>query len=169
MTERHRSPANGLFSKRITDPALMARGGAMVALRRAGPASSFESFAHSVTRDVHSPSLLDELCRLDLACVADDGDAVRIVRDSFVPLADSARLPGFAGMNVGDHLRAAACQHSVGGTDTPGTGGLGGRPVNSFGRDVPRHDAQPLEVADGCLGAGAATLHRRRRGRRSPA
>ena len=106
-TERHRSPANRVFSKWITDPALRARGGAMVALPRVGPAPSFESLAHSVTRDVHPRSLLDELCRLGLACV-DDDDMVRVVRDSFVPHADSARMLGFAGMNVGDHLRAAA-------------------------------------------------------------
>ena len=107
-TERHRSPANRVFSKWITDPALRARGGAMVALPRVGPAPSFESLAHSVTRDVHPRSLLDELCRLGLACVVDDDDMVRVVRDSFVPHADSARMLGFAGMNVGDHLRAAA-------------------------------------------------------------
>ena len=104
--ERHRSPANRVFSKWITDPALKTRGGATVALPRVGPAPSFESLAHSVTRDVHPRSLLDELCRLGLARV--DDEMVHVERDSFVPHADSARMLGFAGMNVGDHLRAAA-------------------------------------------------------------
>lgn len=103
---RHRSPANRVFTKWITDPALKTHDGATVALPRTGPAPSFESLAQSVTRDVHPRSLLDELCRLGFARV--EGDAVHVVRDSFVPHDDSARMLGFVGMNVGDHLRAAA-------------------------------------------------------------
>ena len=105
-THRHRSPANRVFTKWITDPALKTRAGGTVALPRTGPAPSFESLAQSVTRDVHPRSLLDELCRLGFARV--EAEAVHVVRDSFVPHDDSARMLGFAGMNVGDHLRAAA-------------------------------------------------------------
>jgi hypothetical protein len=36
-----------------------------------------------------------------------EGDVVHLVRDSFVPSDDSARMLGFMGTNVGDHLRAA--------------------------------------------------------------
>jgi hypothetical protein len=99
------SPATRLFTKWVADPALRARGGAIRALPRSGPAPSFEALAHSVTRDVHPRSLLDELCRLGLARVEDD--TVHLVRDSFVPGDDSERLLGFVGANVGDHLRAA--------------------------------------------------------------
>jgi hypothetical protein len=56
---------------------------------------------------VHPRSLLDELLRLGLAAAADD-DSVRLVHDAFVPRGDSARMLGFLGQNVGDHLGAAA-------------------------------------------------------------
>ena len=100
-----RSPATRVFTKWIADSALNPRAGATRALPRSGPAPSFETLAHSVTRDVHPRSLLDELCRLGLARV--DGDMVHVVRDSFVPRVDSERMLGFLGTNVGDHLRAA--------------------------------------------------------------
>ena len=103
------SPATRVFTRWVSDPAFRARGkargGTVMPLPRQGPAPSFEALAHSITRDVHPRSLLDELCRLGLARV--DGDTVHAVRDSFVPRADSARMLGFLGHNVGDHLRAA--------------------------------------------------------------
>ena len=99
------SPATRLFTKWIADPALKTRGGAIRSLPRSGPAPSFEALARSVTRDVHPRSLLDELCRLGLARL--EGETVHLVRDSVVPGDDSARLLGFMGTNVGDHLRAA--------------------------------------------------------------
>jgi hypothetical protein len=101
----HRSPATRIFTKWLADPALHTRGGALRALPRVGPAPSFEALAQSITRDVHPRSLLDELCRLGLARV--EGDLVHVVRDRFVPSDDRARMLGFLGTNVGDHLRAA--------------------------------------------------------------
>ena len=101
---RH-SPATRVFTKWLAEPALKTRKGEVMAIPRQGPAPSFEALAQSVTRDVHPRSLLDELCRLGLARV--DADMVHVVRDSFVPSTDSARMLGFLGSNVGDHLRAA--------------------------------------------------------------
>ena len=101
----HRSPATRIFTKWLADPALRNRKGEPKAIPRQGPAPSFEALAQSVTRDVHPRSLLDELCRLGLARV--DADMVHVVSDSFVPRSDSARMLGFLGSNVGDHLRAA--------------------------------------------------------------
>ena len=101
----HRSLANRIFTKWLADPALKTRKGEAKAIPRQGPAPSFEALAQSVTRDVHPRSLLDELCRLGLARV--DADMVHVVSDSFVPRSDSARMLGFLGSNVGDHLRAA--------------------------------------------------------------
>lgn len=101
----HRSPATRIFTKWLADPALRNRKGEPKAIPRQGPAPSFEALAQSVTRDVHPRSLLDELCRLGLARV--DGDMVHVASDSFVPRSDSARMLGFLGSNVGDHLRAA--------------------------------------------------------------
>jgi Family of unknown function (DUF6502) len=101
---RH-SPATRVFTKWLAEPSLQARGGVTMALPRQGPAPSFEALAHSVSRDVHPRSLLDELCRLGLARV--EADTVHLARDRFVPKDDSARMLGFLGNNVGDHLRAA--------------------------------------------------------------
>ena len=101
----HHSPATRIFTKWLADPALKTRKGDVKAIPRQGPPPSFEALAQSVTRDVHPRSLLDELCRLGLARV--DGDMVHVVSDSFVPRTDSARMLGFLGSNVGDHLRAA--------------------------------------------------------------
>ena len=101
---RH-SLANRIFTKWLADPALKSRKGEVKAIPRLGPAPSFEALAQSVTRDVHPRSLLEELCRLGLARV--DGDRVHVVSDNFAPRSDSARMLGFLGSNVGDHLRAA--------------------------------------------------------------
>ncbi len=99
------SPATRVFTRWLSDPALKNVDGAPVALPRLGAAPSFESLANSVTRDVHPRSLLDELCRLGLARL--DGETVHVTTTTFVPKGDSARMLGFMGSNVGDHLRAA--------------------------------------------------------------
>lgn len=98
------SPATQLFTRWRADPKLRDRRGHAVALRRQGPAPSFEALARSVTQDVHPRSLLDELCRLGLA--VEDGDRVKLARDSVVGARDSERAYGFLASNVGDHLRA---------------------------------------------------------------
>lgn len=99
------SPATRVFTRWLSDPALKDSNGEPRSLSRQGPAPSFESLANSVTRDVHPRSLLDELCRLGLARL--DGESVHVASSTFVPKGDSARLLGFMGSNVGDHLRAA--------------------------------------------------------------
>jgi hypothetical protein len=98
------SPATQLFTRWRADPKLRDRRGQPVALRRQGPAPSFEALARSITQDVHPRSLLDELCRLGLA--VEDGDVVKLVRDSVVAGRASRRAYGFLASNVGDHLRA---------------------------------------------------------------
>jgi hypothetical protein len=98
------SPATQVFTRWRADPAFRDKRGNVVALRRQGPAPSFEALARSITQDVHPRSLLDELCRLDLA--VEEGETVRLVRDSVVATRDSERAYGFLAGNVGDHLRA---------------------------------------------------------------
>jgi hypothetical protein len=98
------SPATQLFTRWRTDPALRDQRGRTVALRRQGPAPSFEALARSITQDVHPRSLLEELCRLGLA--VEEGDRVKLARDSVVAERDSERAYGFLASNVGDHLRA---------------------------------------------------------------
>jgi hypothetical protein len=98
------SPATQVFTRWRADPELRDKRGRVVALRRQGSAPSFEALARSITQDVHPRSLLDELCRLGLA--VEEGDFVRLARDSIVAASDSERAYGFLASNVGDHMRA---------------------------------------------------------------
>ena len=102
-----RSPATELFTRWRGDRKLRNKRGQPMPLPRQGKAPSFEALAHSVTRDVHPRSLLEELCRLGLAKLSADGETVRLVREAFVPRGDASRMFGFLGSNVGDHLSGA--------------------------------------------------------------
>jgi len=102
-----RSPATQVFTRWVGSPLLRDARGEPLPLKRQGPAPSFEALAQSVTRDVHPRSLLDELCRLGLAALDEGTDTVRLLRDSFVPSEDQARMLDFLGSNVGDHLATA--------------------------------------------------------------
>lgn len=104
---RGRSVASEVFTHWRTQRPYRGRDGAPRALPRQGPAPSFETLAHAVTRDVHPRSLLDELCRLGLAQWDEASDTVVLSRDAFVPQGDRVRMLGFLGDNVGDHLSAA--------------------------------------------------------------
>ena len=103
---RH-SSATELFTRWLSDPALRSADGQPAVLPRLGAMPSFEALAHSITRDVHPRTLLEELCRLKLAEVDDGSDTVRILQEAFVPRGDWSRMAAFLGDNVGDHLRAA--------------------------------------------------------------
>ena len=105
--ESRRSPITELFTRWLSDPALRCPDDKPLKLPRQGPAPSFESLAQSVTRDVHPRTLLDELCRLQLAAHDSASDSVQLLRDAFVPRGDWARMLAFLGDNVGDHFRAA--------------------------------------------------------------
>ena len=102
-----RSPITELFTRWLSDPALRGADNKPTPLPRQGPAPSFEALAQSVTRDVHPRTLLDELCRLQLAALDPVTDQVALLRDAFVPSGDWARMMGYVGDNVGDHFRAA--------------------------------------------------------------
>lgn len=101
------APATRLFLRWSSDPAYRDAAGQPRVLPRVGPAPSFETLAATVTRHVHPRSLLEELTRLGLAETVDEGQSVRLLRESFVPRADDPRLLGFLAHNVGDHLSAA--------------------------------------------------------------
>jgi len=104
---RRRPLSAEVFARWIGEPQYRDARGRPRKLPRQGPAPSFEALAQSVTRDVHPRSLLDELLRLGLAVFDAAGDRVELVQDAFVPRGDSARMLGFLGHNVGDHLGAA--------------------------------------------------------------
>ncbi len=96
-----------LFARWTTNPALQDQSGTPAVLERQGPAPSFEALAHSITRDIHPRSMLDELIRLGLAHHDEQLDRVSLVRTEFVPGNDSEQMLRFVGENIGDHLEAA--------------------------------------------------------------
>ena len=102
-----RSHASELFAHWRSDPLYASSSGRPLELPRQGAAPSFESLAQCVTRDVHPRSLLDELLRLGVAAVDLERDSVRLLRETFVPLGDDARMLQVLGSNVGSHLNAA--------------------------------------------------------------
>ena len=104
---RSRSVASEVFTHWRTQPPFCSADGQPLPLSRQGTAPSFETLAQAVTRDVHPRSLLDELVRLGLATWDEAADTVTVAREAFVPQGDSARMLGFLGDNVGDHLNAA--------------------------------------------------------------
>jgi hypothetical protein len=102
-----RSAAGQVFAHWLGNRRYRDRKGQPRVLPRLGPEPSFETLAQAVTRDVHPRSLLDELLRLKLAVLDEDGDTVALLREGFVPSGDRVRMLGFLSDNVGDHLGAA--------------------------------------------------------------
>ena len=102
-----RSLASEVFAHWRSDKRYRTRSGSPRVLPRTGPLPSFEALAHEITRDVHPRTLLEELLRLQLAQLDPQTDRVSLVEAAFVPRGDSARMLGFLGANVGDHLQAA--------------------------------------------------------------
>ena len=101
------SLASEVFTRWVSERRYRHRNGVIRALPRQGEDPSFEALAHSVTRDVHPRSILQELCRLELARIDEATDTVHLTREAFVPQGDAARMLNFLGENVGDHLNAA--------------------------------------------------------------
>lgn len=95
-----------LFTRWISDRKLRVKGKPRV-LPRLGEAPSFDALARSITQDVHPRTMLDELCRLDLARWDAETDTVSLIQDAFAPRGDLQRMVEFLGDNVGDHLHAA--------------------------------------------------------------
>lgn len=102
-----RSPAAMVFAHWRAHPRYRKRNGQPRPLPRVGAAPSFASLAQEVTRDMHPRALLEELLRLDLATLDAERDIVTLSATAFVPRGDQARMLGYLGANVGDHLQAA--------------------------------------------------------------
>lgn len=102
-----RSPLNEVFAHWSSHPDYLDANGQPRPLPRTGPAPSFEALAHTINRDVHPRSYLEELVRLGLAEHDAEADEVWLLRRRFVPRDDVAQMLGYLGQNVGDHLAAA--------------------------------------------------------------
>lgn len=101
------SPAGRAYAHWMTHPDYAGPDGLPAALPRSGAAPSFDTLAQAITRHVHPRSLLDEMLRLGLARLSDDGLTVYFEPDRVSPTQDDAQMFGFLGANVGDHLAAA--------------------------------------------------------------
>ena len=101
------TPAGRLYAHWMTSPDLLGPDGRPRPLPRTGSAPSFEALAQSITRHVHPRSLLDEMLRLALVRLSEDGQTVHFEADRVTPTRDDAQMLGFLGANVGDHLAAA--------------------------------------------------------------
>ena len=117
VREPQHSPVTELFTRWMVDPDFHGADGKPATLARQGKAPSFESLAQSVTRDVHPRTLLNELCRLEIASHDVNADTVQLIREAFVPRGDWVRLLAFLGENVGDHFRAAVANVLQDGTN----------------------------------------------------
>jgi hypothetical protein len=80
---------------------------------------TFETLAQSISRDFHPHSVLNELVRLGLARVR--GDKVRLLWHEFAPRDSVKEIACLIGLNIHDHLAAAADNLRKAGTgeDTP--------------------------------------------------
>jgi hypothetical protein len=105
-SEAKRSPATQVFTRWLSDPVWRVNGHVAPSLPRTG-GGSFETLAQSVTKDVHPRSLLEELCRLELARLDPATDRVVLQRERFAPAGDEPRMLGFMASNVSDHLKAS--------------------------------------------------------------
>ncbi|RTL18529.1 MAG: hypothetical protein EKK52_14325 [Burkholderiales bacterium] len=101
------TPAGRAYAHWMTHPDYRGPGDQPLALPRSGPAPSFDSLAQAITRHVHPRSLLDEMLRLGLVRLSDDGQTVHLDTERVAPTQDDAQMFGFLGANVGDHLAAA--------------------------------------------------------------
>ena len=116
--EPQHSPVTELFTRWMSDPDFQCVDGKPLALARQGKPPSFESLAQSITRDVHPRTLLNELCRLQIAAHDVQADTVHLIREAFVPRGDWARMLAFLSENVGDHFRAAVANVLQEGTNS---------------------------------------------------
>lgn len=102
-----RSPATDVLTLWMSQANYLDQSGRPAPIPRLGPEPSFEALAAQVTRDVHPRSLMDELVRLRMVAHDPATDRLAPLTNAFVPRADWARMLGFLGTNVGDHLRGA--------------------------------------------------------------
>jgi hypothetical protein len=111
------SASSELFARWTGDAVYRDESGTPLILNRVGDAPSFEALAHSITRDIHPRSMLDELLRLKIVAYDVVTDTVALSRSEFVPYGDDRQLFEFLGSNVGDHLHAAVQNITCGGNE----------------------------------------------------
>ncbi len=106
-----------VYTRWTTSRRYRAREGQPKALRRSGKAPSFESLSRELSQDVHPRTVLDELLRLGLVGLTDDGETVVPVSLGFTPTTQLEELTALVAANTADHL-SAAVHNLAGGTPT---------------------------------------------------
>jgi len=98
-----------LFARWAHDPQYLDRRRRPKPLPRLGPASSFDSLAHSVTQDVRPYTILAELLRLGLVQIELRRGREYVVpnREGFIPPPGSLELIELFGNNLAGHAAAA--------------------------------------------------------------
>ena len=111
-----------VYTRWASDPLYCNKRGRPRILDRAGGPGSFDALAASVSNDVGSHALLQELVRLGIATRVEtdskaEGGKVALCVDAFVPREGAAEMLQLLSDNVGDHLATAA--HNLRATDAP--------------------------------------------------
>lgn len=96
-----------VYTRWTTSRRYRAREGQPKALRRSGKSPSFESLSRELSQDVHPRTVLDELLRLGLVALSDDGETVVPVSLGFTPSTQLEELTALVAANTADHLLAA--------------------------------------------------------------
>jgi hypothetical protein len=120
--DRMQSLPDEVFMRWTNDPAYLDLDGLprVLSIRGRTPdEASFEQLAHTISRDFHPRSILDELVRLGLADV--QGETVRLRSASFAPHDDFAKTIAYVRENIADHLAAAAANLREVDRGAPGT------------------------------------------------
>ena len=104
--------ASEVVTRWISDARYLDARGAPRALPRTAPppAPSFDALVASISTDVRPRVLLDELVRVGVAAMTDDG-RVELLVSAFVPQKDRNQRLFYFGRNIHDHL--AACVHNL--------------------------------------------------------
>jgi len=106
------SVAMQVFARWANDPAFCDENGNPRELSRASGQGSFDELASLVSNDVHSRTLLEELVRLGVVTIVNEGEEVssqrlRLSADGFVPKEGIAEMLQLFADNVGDHMATA--------------------------------------------------------------
>ena len=80
-----------------------------------GSQGSFDALAQSVSKDVHPRALLQEMVRLGL--VKEQGEAVHLVKDGFIPDTHQRQARELLSASVADHLAAGV--HNIHQSESP--------------------------------------------------
>ncbi|MEZ5657668.1 MAG: DUF6502 family protein [Burkholderiaceae bacterium] len=103
-----RSVATEVYTRWSTAPEYQgAQGMLELPMRASDGAASFERLAREVSTDAHPRSVLEELRRLGLAELTEEGAGVRLTPGGFVPLLAQSELLDLLAANTGDHLSTA--------------------------------------------------------------